>query len=112
MLTTLKNILEQLDIPIAYSHFNTATKLPYLVFYEVSSDNVFADNKVYQECISVEIELYTQYKDTTLESRLKTLLNDNEIPFEKIVETYISEEKMFESVYQVELYSQPEIASI
>lgn len=94
MISNLKNILGQLDIPIAYSHFNTATELPYLVFYETGSDNVFADNKVYQECISVEIELYTQYKDITLESQLKTLLNDNEIPLKRLLK-HISMMKKF-----------------
>lgn len=104
MLSNLKSILDLLQIPVAYSHFNTATELPYIVYYETGTDNVFADNKVFKQCKSVEIELYTSIKDVTLEEQLETLLNNNEIPFDKISETYIDDEKMFESVYQIELY--------
>lgn len=108
MLTNLKNILDQLGIPVAYSHFNTATQLPYICFYESGTDNTFADNKVWHQCKSVEIELYTELKDLDLEEDLEDLLNTNEIPFEKITETYIDDEKMYESVYQIELYKTEE----
>lgn len=112
MLTNLNNILSQLNIPVAYHHFNKATSLPYIVYYETNTDNVFADNKVWAKCITIEIELYTEYKDINLESDLEDLLNYNEIPYEKINETYIDDEKMYENVYQIELYENNETTSI
>lgn len=93
-----------LNIPIAYSHFNKETELPYLVYYETGTENSFADNKTYGKVKDIEIELYTELKDVTLEEQLETLLNNNEIPFEKLVETYIDDEKMYEQVYQITLY--------
>lgn len=39
----------------------------------------------------------------TLESSLKTLLNNNEIPYEKTMETYMDDERMYEVVYTIEL---------
>lgn len=104
MLSNFKTLLDTLNVPVAYHHFNEKTSLPYIVFYENGSDNFFADNKVYQKCMSIDVELYTNIKDTTLESRLETLLDNNEIPYEKITETYINDEKMYEIVYQIFMY--------
>lgn len=104
MLDNLYTILSGLNIPVAYHHFNKPTELPYLVFYELGTDNEFADNKVYHKCMTIEIELYTEYKDTALETSLENILNENEIPFEKIVENYLDDEKAYENVYQIELY--------
>lgn len=112
MLNKLNMLLQELNIPIAYHHFNKATSLPYVVYYESGSDNVFADNKVLSKCMQVEIELYTEYKDVALETSLENLLNENEIPYEKLIETYIDDEKMFENVYQIELYENNLITSI
>lgn len=103
MLSDLLTILSTLNISVAYHHFNVATELPYVVYYETGSDNVFADNKVLKKVSNVDIELYTEYKDVTLEEKLEKALNDNEIPWQKITESYIDSEKMFESVYQITL---------
>lgn len=99
----LKSILSLLEIPVAYNHFNTEQKLPYICFLEDTSDNTFADNKVYYEESTVMIELYSEIKDMTLENSLKTLLNSNEIPYEKTMETYMDDERMYEVVYTIEL---------
>lgn len=104
MLSSLKTILDTLGIPVAYHHFNTKTPLPYLVYYEDGSDNLYADNKVLSTGMQVEIELYTEFKDITLEGQLETLLNNNELPYEKINETYIDSETMYEIVYRIFLY--------
>mgnify|MGYP003293064490 FL=1 len=97
----LKSILSSLDIPVAYNHFNVETKLPYICFLEDTSDNTFADNKVYYENSIIMIELYTEYKNMALENSLKTLLNNNEIPYEKTMETYMDDERMYEVVYTI-----------
>lgn len=97
----LKSILSTLSIPIAYNHFNKETKLPYLLYLEDSSNNTFADNKVYYENCSFNLELYTEIKDTTLENQLKTILTNNEIPYEKTYEDYLSDERMYEITYTI-----------
>ncbi len=99
----LKTALEGLNIPIAYSHFKTATSTPYLVYYVDSNDNFYADNKTYEKIRVVNIELYTDKKDETLESSLETILNDNDLAYNVISETYIDDEDLYEVFYQIEI---------
>ncbi len=75
-LELLKSILSSLNIPIAYNHFNKETKLPYLLYLEDSSNNTFADNKVFYENCNYTLELYTEKKNITLENQLKTILTN------------------------------------
>ena len=63
-LKELVKILEKLKIPIAYNHFSTVQKPPYLVYKVTSSNNFIADNKVYKKIRKVDIELYTEIKST------------------------------------------------
>lgn len=100
-LELLNTLLSSLNIPVAYNHFNKSTQLPYLIFYEDISNNTFADNKVYYENNDYILELYTEIKDITLENSLKTLLNNNEIPYQKTMETYLDDERMYEIVYEI-----------
>lgn len=100
-LEQLNTILSSLLIPVAYNHFNKSTQLPYLIFYEDVSNNTFADNTVYYENNDYILELYTENKDITLEKNLKQLLNNNEIPYQKTMETYLDDERMYEIVFAI-----------
>lgn len=102
-LEDLKTALGGLNIPIAYSHFKTATSTPYLVYYVDGTDNFFADNKVYDKVNTIYIELYTDKKDETLQTSLETILNNNELPYEITGELFIDDENLYEVIYQIEL---------
>lgn len=102
-LNELKNILDTLGINVAYSHFVKETSTPYLVYYVDGTDNMLADNKVFYKNVGVTIELYTDKKDVALEERLEELLNQNELPYEIVSETYIDSEEVYEIVYQISL---------
>ncbi len=102
-LEKLKTALEGLNIPIAYSHFKVATSTPYLVYYVDSQDGFYADNITFTKAKTINIELYTDKKDETLESSLETILNNNELPFEIISEIYIDDEELYEVLYQIEI---------
>lgn len=102
-LEELKALLDTLNIPVAYSHFNKATSTPYLVYYVDGQDNTFADNIVYLKTMDITIELYTDKKDVTLEGQLEKLLNDNELPYNMTSELYISEDKLYEIVYNIKI---------
>lgn len=56
--------------------------MPYVVLLEMTSENYFADNQVYQEVIPMQIILHQASRDYTLEASIKTILNDNHIPYE------------------------------
>ena len=102
-LKELNTILSELNISIAYNHFNTKTNPPYLVYYIESSENFFADNTVISENVTVLIELYTKKKDVKLERKLKNILNNNELPYELVGESFIEEDNVYQIVYQVNL---------
>ena len=96
--------LEQLEIPIQYQAFASgqAPQLPYLIFYENDSDNIFADNHNYFDVLNVACELYTDEKDIELETKLQKLLYDLEIEYNS-TETYIDSENMYLKAYDVQI---------
>lgn len=101
-LMEFKAELEQLEIPIQYRAFKVgqAPELPYILFYEDDSDNVFADNHNYYDVLNVSCELYTDEKDIELETKLHKLFYDNEIEYNS-TETYIDSENMYLKAYDV-----------
>ena len=96
--------LEKLEIPIQYRSFSVghAPSLPYILFYENDSDNVFADNHNYYDLLNVVCELYTDEKDIELETKLHKLFYDNEIEYNS-TETYIDSENMYLKAYDVQI---------
>ena len=94
--------LEKLEIPIQYRAFQVgqAPELPYLIFYENDSDNIFADNHNYFDVLNIVCELYTDEKDIELETKLQKLLYDLEIEYDS-TETFIDSENMYLKAYDV-----------
>lgn len=107
----LKTILEQLNIPVAYDHFNEATNPPFICFRRYSQDNFGADDVVYEKINNYYVELYTEYKDVELEAELENLLTNNGIFFNVESEDYIDDEKMYEIIYTIN-YKEEIIESI
>ena len=101
-LKELVKILEKLEIPIAYNHFSTVQKPPYLVYKVTSSNNFIADNKVYKKIRKVDLELYTENKNEELEQKLETILCENEMAFE-MFETYIESEAVYQVIYEISI---------
>ena len=101
-LMEFKAELEKLEIPIQYRSFSVghAPELPYILFYEDDSDNVFADNHNYYDVLNVSCELYTDEKDIELETKLQKLLYDLEIQYNS-TETFIDSENMYMKAYDV-----------
>lgn len=103
-LVELKRILDQIGYPVAYSHFNDSPpSIPYICFRTLGTENFYADNKIYQEVIPVDIELYTEKKDLTAETKVKAALQDNGINYEMVPEVFIDSEKLFMNTFEVEL---------
>lgn len=103
-LMEFKAELEKLEIPIQYRAFESgqAPKLPYLIFYENDSDNVFADNVNWYDVLNIICELYADNKDIELETKLHKLFYDNEIEYNS-TETYIDSENMYLKAYDVQI---------
>lgn len=101
-LSELHAILEATGFPVAYSHFKTKPQPPFIAYSVAYSSNLTADNYVYKKVLNVDIELYTDKKDLMAENKLETLLNSNKLPFQT-VENYISDEKLFQTIYEITL---------
>lgn len=99
-LQELYETLQQLNLPISYSHFKSPMEPPYLVYLVEDTQNFGADNRVYHQIENLVIELYTSKKDIILEKKLEALLNEKEFYYEK-VETYIDSEKLYEVRYEL-----------
>src|SRR5699024_10673465 len=102
-LTELYNLLKATGYPVAYSHFNEPKGRPFITYLTTYTSNFHADNKVHQKVKNVDVELYTSKKDLQAEQTLEGLLNEHELPFDK-VETYIDSEKIYQIIYEVRLF--------
>lgn len=93
----LVEMLEEMNIPFAYDHFaeGESPEPPFICYLISGSDNFAADGKVYFKMDEVKIEVYTDFKDLDLESRVEDVLDRHEIFYNKS-ETWIQSEKLYE----------------
>ena len=93
-------ILKESDIPFAYDHFaeGESPDPPFICYLFPGSNNFSADGKVYFKANEVHIELYTDFKDLTVEQKLEAVLDEHGIFYNKS-ETWIESEKLYEVLY-------------
>ena len=98
------NMLEEIGIPFAYSHFaeGESPEPPFLCYLLPRSDNFSADGAVYHKLSVVHFEVYTDKKDRTLENRVEDVLDKNNLFYNKS-EVWINSEKLYEVIYSFEL---------
>ena len=70
----LKNLLETTKYPVAYRFFKTAQKAPYICFYNLAENALYADGERYAAFKHYRIELYTEGKNETAESIVENAL--------------------------------------
>lgn len=104
---TYENVIEMLEeagLPLAYDHFaeGESPEPPFLIFLFPGTDNMFADDTVYQKIDELNIELYTDKKDPETENLIEDILIAHELPYEKS-EVWIESEKMYEVLYQTQM---------
>lgn len=101
-LEELKTILDQTGLAVGYRQWATgkAPDLPYILYYQESTDNTKADNQTYYRQMNVTIELYSNLKNIPAEKRLEEILDHNKIEWDAF-ERFIEEEKMHEVVYEI-----------
>ena len=100
----LVQIIQEMQIPFAYDHFaeGESPDPPFICYLIPGSDNFAADGRVYFKLNEVRIEMYTDFKDISLESRLEDVLDRHEIFYNKL-ETWIQSEKLYEVMYSFEM---------
>lgn len=99
--TKLKSI-SGFEKKVVYRAFpvGKAPALPFICYLCTQTDNFVADNKVHTVLQSVDIELYSALKDTASETKIETLLNNNNIVWDKY-EEYITDENVYEVIYTI-----------
>ena len=100
----LVQIIQETKIPFAYDHFaeGESPDPPFICYLIPGSDNFAADGRVYFRLNEVRIEMYTDFKDIALESRVEDVLDRHEIFYNKS-ETWIQSEKLYEVMYSFEM---------
>lgn len=97
----LVKIIGEIGIPFAYDHFaeGESPAPPFLCYLLPGSDNFAADGRVYYKMSEVRIELYTDFKDVTLEEKVTAVLDNHGIFYEQS-EVWIEEEKLYEVAFE------------
>lgn len=97
----LVKIIGEIGIPFAYDHFaeGESPDPPFLCYLLPGSDNFAADGRVYYKMSEVRIELYTDFKDVSLEEEVTAVLDNHGIFYEQS-EVWIEEEKLYEVAFE------------
>ena len=97
-------ILNEMALPFAYDHFAEveSPEPPFICYLLPQSDNFSADGKVYYKISGVNIELYTDMKDLSVEQKVEAVLDMHGIFYEK-TEVWIESEKLYEVLYTFEM---------
>lgn len=100
----LFSVLKETKLSVAYHHFEEghSPSPPFMVYLVTDSDNFGADNWNYHKRLNVQIELYTTKKDLATETTVESLLDAHRLYFDK-VETYITSEKLYQTIYSITL---------
>lgn len=103
-MTKLLSIMREIGFPFAYHHFaeGESPSPPFLVFLTPASSNFAADGKAYFKVNEVHIELYTDYKNPSVEEKVEAVLDRHGIFYNK-TETFIESEKLYETLYIFEM---------
>lgn len=97
-------MLEEANLPLAYDHFaeGESPDPPFLIFLFPGSNNMFADDSVYQRINELHVELYTDQKEPDTEAMLEGIFAAHELLWEK-TEVWIESEKLYEILYSTEI---------
>lgn len=96
--------LKKLQLPVQYYMFQEgqAPNLPYIIYYNPSEQHENADNATLHVSKDVIIEVYSEFKDLSLEDKLKELFDKNKLTY-TFQETYLKDERMYMLAYQISL---------
>lgn len=91
------DLFEHCGIPIAFDHFATEQSLPYMVYIISANDQFAADNITYHSDPEIQLELYTEQKDSTSEATVEGLISGFYFTKE---EGYLDSEQMYMVAYR------------
>lgn len=89
--------------PTRFSHFSSKQEPPFICYIDTDYENISADNKITVEGVYIDIELYTKTKDLIAERKIKSFLNENELPYSQSPTIFIESEGLFQCIFSVKL---------
>lgn len=98
---SIYSTLQGLQLPVAYSHFRTDQKPPYLVYTGNGQDTFQGDNTHYWRQNRYQIEYYFTTKDETIEADIEDALLSAGYLYDKSEDIYIEDEDVFVIYYYV-----------
>lgn len=100
----VKTMLDSIGVEYAYYQFSedTAVPPPFICFYYSGDNDLLADDTNYQKIRHLNVELYTDAKDFTLENTIETTLNQNGLVYRKL-ESYIDTEKLMMVTWECDM---------
>ena len=102
----IAELIKSMGLPFAYDHFaeGESPAPPFICYLTPGSDNFAADGRAYYKINIVNIELYTDTKDPSVEQKVESVLDANGIFYDKS-EVWIADERLYEVLYTMEVLS-------
>lgn len=100
----IATMIGSVGLPYAYYQFHDSTPQtpPFICFYYANTDDVYADCKNYQRITELTIEFYSDTKDFGNEATIEATLETAGLTYRKY-EQFLDDEKMHETVYEMEV---------
>lgn len=97
-------MVESIGLPFAYHHFaeGEAPACPYLLYLYPQSMHFAADDRAYTKGTVLQIELYDERRDLSVERLVEDALDAADLFYRK-EEVYIESEKLYEVIYEMEV---------
>ena len=98
---TMAELFKDYPIPVAHNHFSKSPSLPFLVWDNPNTSNIFADDTVFLKVEDIEVSLYTRKDPQKEETFLEEWLTSRGFCWELISRVWDDQEKMYWSHYDV-----------
>jgi hypothetical protein len=98
----LSELLESTGFQVAYLKFKKPPSIPYIIYFRDNDTNISSDQKVHGKFRNYTVELYTEIKDPTAESKVEAVLETID-PDYTTDETYIESEELYQVVYSIKI---------
>lgn len=92
---TVFELLQTLELPIVYGRHTKQIETPYLLLIGAGQDHFEADMTYYVSKDRWTLEYYFSKKDPALETRIETLLLDNDLRYDKSEDLYLDDQEVF-----------------
>lgn len=105
-LSEIATMINSIGLPFAYRAFDSPQAPPFICYLYTGNTPEPADNTNYVKIETLVIELYTDNKDFSLESQIETILDANEMIYERD-EEWLSDERMQLTTYTMDVFIDP-----